>query len=250
MSVTIRDTARRPDPRRQAAVTQLARTMMRDNLAWILVVAAGIAVFHAAIVTAAAIWGNVGGSMWAGVGSIMQWLAFAAGIGFGAWLPVAVAHGVTRRTTAAAATRAILALGAGLAVLVQAVLAVEWAAYRAAGLVYRLDNEHWFDHPGQAHLVLLEHTLLFTGFAASGWLVYLVYYRFGAGRGTLLLPLAMLPAAATIGAVSAGRTPQAGSPAWVGTLGLPAAATLSLLAVGAGLLAVGFAGRAIPIRTK
>lgn len=229
-------------------VGALARDMVRSNLAWLLVFVGGIATIHAAIAAGIVIWGEPGASVWGNAPSILQWAALAAGIALGVWFPVAVAHGATRRTTTAAAVWVMLGLAGGLAVFVQVGLAVEWAAYRAAGIPYRLDGEHWFDSPWQMHLVLPEHTLLFTGFTAAGWLIHLGYYRFGGGRGTLLLPLALLPAAGTLAAVSTGRTANPGSPGFVGILGLPAAAALTLLAVGTGLLAVRLTSRFVPIR--
>jgi hypothetical protein len=231
-------------------VGALVRDMVRGNLPWLLVFVGGVAVIHTAIAAGIVIWGEPGASVWGGVHYILQWAALATGIALGAWFPVAVAHGATRGATSAAAVWVMLGAAAVLAVSVQAGLAVEWATYRVAGFAYRLDGEHWFDKPGQVHLVLPEHFLLFAGFAAAGWLVYLGYYRFGSGRGTLLLPLALLPAAGTLAAVSAGRTPHHGSPGFVGILGLPAAAALTLLMVGSGLLAIRLTSKSIPIRPK
>jgi hypothetical protein len=220
--------------------------MLRGNLGWLSWVIAAVATVQAAIGVGIAIWAEPGTSVWAPVGWVLQWVAFAGGIALATSLPVLVAHGLTRRGVSVAGIRVVLVLAVGMALVVQVGLVVEWLLHRAAGLSSTVDGRHLFDGIGQVHLVVLEYGLTFAAFMASGWLVGLAYYRYGALRGTLLLPLAGLPVAGALAALSAGSGDGFARGL---TVSVPLAVTLALLVVTAALLAVRGSARTVPIAT-
>jgi hypothetical protein len=74
---------------------------IRDAARWVPWPAATVALGYAAISVGVAATGTLSESFWALIGWILVWLAFPAGIGIGNYLPVLVAHGVSRRNAAA-----------------------------------------------------------------------------------------------------------------------------------------------------
>ncbi|QOR72064.1 hypothetical protein IM660_07430 [Ruania alkalisoli] len=130
------------------------------------------------------------------------WFPFAIMIGIaGAQITTHVAAGMTRRSFSRAAlgTAAVLALGYGL--LLSAGMVGEGVLYEAMGWPHvHVAN---VASPGTGVLEPWTHGFLpawfmyavrtFSG-AVAGLLVGIAYYRFGAWKGTALLPLTALPA--------------------------------------------------------
>jgi hypothetical protein len=223
-----------------STIALAAGIQVRDAARWVPWPAAIIALGYATVAVVLASTGVQEGSVWASVGWTLEWLAFAAGIGTGAYLPALVAHGLSRRTATAASLAGMLGLAVAMAAYVQIGYAVEWLAYGAADLPYTLDGQHLFGEARQVHLVLAEYALLFAGFLASGWLVWAGYYRYGA-RATFALPLALMPGVGAQAVLAAG---------WAGGLAVPAALALTLAVVAAGAAAIAALTRAIPVKTS
>jgi hypothetical protein len=136
-------------------------------------------------------------SIWENAGQWPRWWLFAMAIALVAThLPVVVLHGVTRR----AAIRALAASGV--------LISLYWAAFMVAGHVVErfvyarlgwpdtFDTPHLFSDGYDVVPMLAEFALIFLAYQLSGALIGAFYYRFGGIRGTLLLPLGLLPAAA------------------------------------------------------
>jgi hypothetical protein len=229
----------------------IAAVIVRRNLAWVSVLTAAVVVVWTTasplVARTASVEINIGAGGWSAAW-VLQWVAFAAGVAVSAWLPVLVAHGISRRAAATAGIGAAVAYAAGLAVVMQLQLLAASAAHRAAGVPSALSGDQLFSHLGQVHLVIGGYAIGFTAFAAAGLLTGTAYYRFRAVRGTLLLPLCLSPAAATFLALSAGWQ-QAGAddPPWVATIHTPAAFALAAAAAAAGLAAVRLTTRSLPL---
>lgn len=236
------------------APARLAATMMlRYPLYWGKWTLLVIAAFYTALGSALASFGDPGvaPSVWATSIWVLQWVALPGGIAVGYCVPIVIAHGITRRSAIAGAVVAVLGLALVMAAMVLGGMAVEWLIHRATGMPYRVDGGHLFDAPGQVHLVLAEYGLNLASFLVCGLLAFLVYYRFG-WRGTLVVPLALVPPAGAVLALTAGLPgpTDPGSPAWVSTLGLAPALALAALAVAAGLAGAHAIARTMPIRSR
>ncbi|MFI7065901.1 hypothetical protein ACIBL3_33220 [Kribbella sp. NPDC050124] len=107
-----------------------------------------------------------------------------------------IAQGVTRRMFSVAA--GIYLTGAALATAALWVLVyqVEHVVYSAQGWSQALQNPHLFTDTSQRGLIFTEFFLLILSHEAAGWLLGITFYRFGFWRGVLMLPLAVIPAAA------------------------------------------------------
>jgi hypothetical protein len=230
-----------------------AGVMIRYPLYWGKWTLGVIALVYTAISVVVASFGTPGEatSVWASIIWLLQWAAFPGGIAVGVCIPLLVAHGITRRRIIAAGAIAVCALAFGVAVMIQAGLAVEWLIYRSRGMPYQVGGSHLFDSIGEVHLILPEYGLNLASFLVAGLLIYLVYYRFG-WRGTLVVPLALVPPAGAVTALTAGSLGpvDAESPGWVATIGPAAALALALVAVTAGLLATHALIRNLPLKTK
>jgi ABC-2 type transport system ATP-binding protein len=187
-------------------------------------------------------------SVWEGATTPTSWLLFAGGIACAMTVPVFVAHGVTRRTVTSAAG------------LLAPIVATAGAVYMAAGYLLeraihpagdpRLSGTHLFERTSQIHLMLTEHALLFAGYFVAGWLVSTGYYRFGMLRGTLLLPVTLLPLA---GVEVAMDTHHWAVFLWwrlTGEVPVLLSVALAMAVVFAGYLAVRGLSRAVPVQTR
>jgi hypothetical protein len=125
-----------------------------------------------------------------------QWFIFAMGVvAATVHLPIAIAHGVTRRE---------FVLGAGVfalatVVLFQAMeilgLLVEVMVYESRGLMEQITEPYPWPTP-RGILTDLAYGL---GFMLSGWLIGLAFYRLKAWWALLLTPLALLPVTSGMG---------------------------------------------------
>jgi hypothetical protein len=143
------------------------------------------------------IGGGIDHSMWDYGTQSPKYFSAAIGITLApALFTLLIAHGVTRRMFAVAAS--ILLVGAAVATATLWVLAyqVERVIYDWAGLSQTLANPHLFTKTTQIGLIFTEFFLLIIAHQAAGWLIGISFYRFGFWKGLALLPLGILPAAA------------------------------------------------------
>ena len=138
-------------------------------------------------------------SIWENAGQWPHWVLFSLATGLvSLYLPIAVAHGVTRR----AAFRALA--------VTAVTVTLSWAACMVAGQLAERLIYHWLDWPDVltgSHLftsgshftgadvlpMFADYGLLFLGYAATGALVGAAYFRLGGRLGTVVLPLTLLP---------------------------------------------------------
>jgi hypothetical protein len=137
-------------------------------------------------------------SIWENAGQWPRWWLFAMAIALvTSYLPIVVAHGVSRR----AALRAGAVAGVLIALLWAGLMVVghvgERAIYQQLGWPDRMDTPHLFADGYDVLPMLAEYGLIFLAYLITGTLVGGLYYRFGAIRATLLLLPAMLPVVAT-----------------------------------------------------
>lgn len=118
------------------------------------------------------------------------WFFFVIGIILvSTYLPVGIAHGITRRD---------YAIGAGLFALASAVLfellkivglLLEVLAYELFGIMDEITEPYPWPTLGGS----LLDTLGYLGFASSGWLIALVFYRLRIWWALLAAPFAAIP---------------------------------------------------------
>jgi hypothetical protein len=233
---------------------RLVLRMMLPGYRWVGWAAAGLPVVFGAAGAVTYRFGTIRHSVWEDASTPAAWFLFAAGVlTVPVLLPVFVAHGITRRTFAVAG--GLLVAGAsvlGAAYLAACYLA-ERAVFAAAGRSPELQGTHLFSDTGQVQLVLAESALLLAGYQLAGWLVGIGYYRLGGLRGTLALPLTLLPLIGVESALNA----AAQWPWQVVDLlslrdaaGVPVALGLGLAVVAVSLLAVRRLTGTIPIRPR
>jgi hypothetical protein len=133
-------------------------------------------------------------SVWENAAQWPRWWLFSMAIAIVTnTLPVIVAHGVSRR----AALRGV----AVAAVLISVI----WSGFMTVGhvverLVYgwlgwpdEMSAPHLFSSGYDAVPMFLEYAVILLAYLVSGCLIGGLYYRIGAIRGTLALPLGLLP---------------------------------------------------------
>lgn len=170
---------------------------------------AGYAAFWAAILlgilvvstVGTATFGEVTDSLWEGQTQLTAWVLFAGGIVTTAsFLPMLIAHGLTRRDILRGATVAVLAAAVVAGVAATAVFGVERIIFSVADWPHVLSepaDTHVFDRLDQWGLMVLELTLTYGAFAVSGMLVGAGYMRLGWVLGTVFVVPAMVPLAST-----------------------------------------------------
>lgn len=175
----------------------LARRMVGEGWRlgrWFWAAAAVIAVVVAVVI---AQFTPITESVWENAAQWPRWWLLGVAIALvTVHLPLVVLHGVTR----VAALRALAVSGLLISLL--------WAGFMVIGQVierFVYDRLGWPDTFTTPHLfsdgydvlpMLAEYWLIFFAYLITGALVGGMYYRFGGVRGTLLLPLGLLPAAA------------------------------------------------------
>jgi len=142
--------------------------------------------------------GGTGHSMWDYGTQSPKYFSMALGISLTpAYLNLVVAQGITRRMFSVASSIYLAGAAAATSLLWMLVYQAERVLYDWQGWTQALENEHLFTSTSQAGLVFAEFFLLIVSHEAAGWLLGITFYRFGFWRGVLLLPLSVLPAAAT-----------------------------------------------------
>ncbi|PSK99381.1 hypothetical protein CLV63_103104 [Murinocardiopsis flavida] len=162
------------------------------------------------------------------------WYPFALSfIGVGIQFTVHVANGLTRRSYIRAVLVTTLLIGLAYAVLMTAAMVVERAVYTANGWA-PYTSGHSASLVAGAGSLFAATALAFTAGGVSGLLVGIAFYRGGALRGFLALPLTVSPAVVVMlltDDVAAGRDWT--FPATVSTVPLTAALCLALIAAAA-----------------
>ena len=162
--------------------------------------------------------------VWQGFRWVLQYVLLSIGVlVMSMYLPVCVAHGISRRALVVGATRFGL-----LAVLVSAgamilVFAVERGLYNAVGLTQFPDGLDPMASFGAGALTFLDITVTYLLYLLAGWFVAAAYYRLGGRLGTaMLVPalalLALAEAWQQRAAVFYDIAPLLGDHAWAGSL--------------------------------
>jgi hypothetical protein len=142
--------------------------------------------------------GGIDHSMWDYGTQSPKYFSMALGITVTqAYLSLLVAQGVTRRMFSVAVGIFLVTAAASTALLWVLVYQAERALYSWQGWSQTMENPHLFTDTSQAGLIFTEFFLLVVSHEVAGWLIGVTFYRFGWWRGLLLLPLSLIPAAAT-----------------------------------------------------
>lgn len=175
--------------------------------------------------------------------SIMQfvqhgalWFPFSISIMIAIMAPLHIANGVTRRSYARAAIAVTLATAVLYGLLIATAMSIEGVIYDAAGW----QQQHVAEADGQIVgaagapwtegwiVSALTYILSCAGGLVSGLLVGGTYHRFGGWKGTLLLPLTLIPA--LLGQADLARVVASGLDS---ELLIPGLLTLLIVAIGA-----------------
>jgi hypothetical protein len=113
-----------------------------------------------------------------------------------AYFSLLISQGITRRMFSFASGIYLTGAAAVTALLWVVVYQVERLLYAAQDWPDKLTNPHLFTGTTQVGLVFAEFFLLILSHEVTGWLLGITFVRFGVWRGILLLPFALLPAAA------------------------------------------------------
>lgn len=192
------------------------------------------------------------GSVWeiAAAGAF-KWFPFALAVMLTpAVLPMYVTHGVTRHQFIAGAMLTLVAFAVVVAALLNLGYAAESAIYRAVDWPHEFRDPHLFASWTETPLLVTEYALLLAALLACGWLIGTLYYRLHWLWATLLIPVAMAPAA---GAELLLQTSWTGS--WTESMGwarpsLALALPLTALLVAATVAVVYALTRNVPIKLK
>jgi len=113
-----------------------------------------------------------------------------------AYFALLISQGITRRMFSFASGIYLAGAAAGTSLLWVLMYQLERLLYAAQGWPDTMTNPHLFTSTTQAGLIFAEFFLLILSHEVTGWLLGITFVRFGAWRGIVLLPLALLPAAA------------------------------------------------------
>jgi hypothetical protein len=121
-----------------------------------------------------------------------------------AYLPVAIASGVTRRSFGWAASATVIALAGVMALLEGAGYLIEYGLYRLVDETPTFTTPHLFDHGYQFWIIVPEVWIVVAANVAGGWLIGSAYYKWGWFWPTICLPLLLLPLLAVEAVMSVG----------------------------------------------
>ncbi|WP_350281173.1 hypothetical protein [Kribbella sp. HUAS MG21] len=126
-----------------------------------------------------------------------KYFSMAIGITvFPAYFSLVVSQGITRRMFSVAVGIYLTGAAVATSLLWVVVYQGERGLYAWQGWPDKLNNPHLFTSTTQLGLVFAEFFLLILSHEASGWLLGITFVRFGFWRGILMLPVALVPAAA------------------------------------------------------
>ena len=113
-----------------------------------------------------------------------------------AYFALLISQGITRRMFSVAAGIYLAGAAAATSLVWVLVYQVEHLLYAWQDWPDKLTNPHLFTSTSQVGLVFAEFFLMIVAHEVTGWLLGITFVRFGVWRGILLLPLALVPAAA------------------------------------------------------
>lgn len=113
-----------------------------------------------------------------------------------AYFSLLISHGITRRMFSVAVGIYLAGAAAATSLVWVLVYQVERVLYAWQDWPDKLTNPHLFTSTSQVGLVFAEFFLMIVAHEVTGWLLGITFVRFGIWRGILLLPLALVPAAA------------------------------------------------------
>lgn len=168
----------------------LVRDYLKVTLAaWTILVVIVIAI--AATLDA---FGHLNGSIWDNATQVPAW--YAGGIaGYVAWqtVPMMVANGRTRRDAGIEAGLFALTTSMAITILITIGFLIEHVVFRITGWPPTIDEMHFFTSQTDLGPMVVEYTLLYTGWSTVGMMVGLAFYRYDdIGRWLILLPASIL----------------------------------------------------------
>jgi hypothetical protein len=163
----------------------------------------GLFAFGLAVTAGVAIWGEIESSVWEKAGGVVRFAAaFMVAWLVYTYLPIYVAHGVTRREFMQKLTVFTVAFSALLGALSMLGYLLEGLVYEVADWPHELTDEHSFDSTSELGTILVTHCLAFLVWATIGAIVGAAIYRHDDGWGLVALPVCivlMIPAGFAIG---------------------------------------------------
>ena len=234
----------------------IARHRIQMDTAAVIVLWVPFLLVAVAISAAVGIYGTLSTSVWEQATQIPRW--FAGGIGVyltAVYLPLYIAHGLTRRQFATQVPVIVAVLSTVLAALITVGFAIERAVYALGGWPQALSRSHLFDTPDQYAVIGLEFWLVFAVWIVAGMLVGAGFYRRPV-LGFVLIPVVLAVVAfaeTTVGTGIFGPLPEP----LLTAIGLDAAAPslfaaivscLGVIVVAAGL--TWLVVRDLPIRSQ
>ncbi|MBB5789572.1 hypothetical protein [Jiangella mangrovi] len=149
--------------------------------------------------------GEVSESIWENSQYATRYFPLSMGIVItAAYLPVAIASGVTRRSFGWAGSAVVIALAGIMALLEGAGYLLEYGLYRLVDETPVYTTPHLFDHGYQFWITVPEVWIVVAANVACGWLIGSAYYKWGWLGPTLALPLLLLPLLAVEAVMSVG----------------------------------------------
>jgi hypothetical protein len=144
--------------------------------------------------------GTVDASLWQGVHGFTRWLLVGGGfIAARHYLPMFVAHGISRRHILAGIWPVMAGLAVVLGVATGVAFAVEGVVFDALGWNHVISDEgnrFLYQRPDQYTLIIPATAIADLSYLVTGTLIGATYAR-GGVVGTLLLPVSVLPALVT-----------------------------------------------------
>jgi|GEM_PF-2054965 len=179
-----------------ATAWKVTRTLLRRSLplaGWYWTI---IYLVWAVVIGLIARFGTVEASMWQNMGlQAPRWFTFVFGIiAVGTYLPMFVAHGVTRRDALIGSWGFLVPYALGFSTLTTLGFGLEYLTLDVFGLLDGLTEPYLVGSVSDAAAIWLEYSLVNLGYMAAGVLTAIVYHLLNPWWGTLLLPVVLLPA--------------------------------------------------------
>jgi|GEM_PF-5116495 len=110
------------------------------------------------------------------------------------YLPIQVAHGITRSIAIRAGSLIAVVISVAFAVVLELGFLAERGLYNALGLVQFPDSIDLVASPERILLSITEFSVLYLAYFVGGWAIAAGFYRFGGWIGTLMIAPAAAPA--------------------------------------------------------
>lgn len=180
--------------RRARASFQDLSIGLSQAVLWFVVIVAVIFLVIAVIIQLAGGGGDASESIWENSQYATRYFPLSMGIVItAAYLPVAIASGVTRRSFGWAGSATVITLAGVMALLEGGGYLVEYGLYRLVDETPTYTTPHLFDHGYQVWIIVPEVWIVVAANVAAGWLIGSAYYKWGWFWPTLCLPFLLLP---------------------------------------------------------